>query len=406
MLHAAMPHESYTPAWRRGVVLLALSFIFPASVFSASADQTEVIFDLVPQFAPASEEKTVPFFRSQRFEAGSGCTLTYSRSGSGVQASWQVLEDAATTRSLFNKLPVQVVTWWADPALCSRDTKVTTGPDSVEVAVPGPQQTAQSVTFTQDRISLRQRSIEAFTKRFGSPFFRSENRLDVGNRTHLYTTVRFGRLVFLSEYQSLKLVIDAKLVNAEITTGCVPGIPPRGAQNCYEARRVATQFRAATGNIIWSDPRCKENNPADPICRYQGRFMQTSISLFDERIPFHNDDFHVQRGNSREAHAQVPIYRINLKHLLPAGTVANPFHTVGRRAVAQGDILPLLKKGLLQGAQLGRLPPRLSKADGTKETDDEYFAHYSIGSMNFGYEVTGLSDMTFDIYRLSLTAAK
>jgi hypothetical protein len=55
--------------------------------FSARANEQNrfVIFDLVPQFALTSARKIVPLFRSQRLEAGTGCTLEYSRSPNGVR---------------------------------------------------------------------------------------------------------------------------------------------------------------------------------------------------------------------------------------------------------------------------------------------------------------------------------
>lgn len=399
------PHKPH--GLRMRLLAVRRAFVLVVFVLCATSNRlraNDVIFDIVPQLAPTNAEKIVPFFRSQGFEAGTGCTLTYRRTENSVQASWQVLEDTGAIRSAFRNLRTQVTTWWADPALCSPEAKVTVGPDWVQVSVPGPQQTAQAITFMQDRIVMRQRSIEGFAKHFGAPFFRSENRRQIGNKHHEYVVARFDRPVSLGDYRKLRLIVDAKLAHAEINTGCVPGKPPPGAQNCYEPRGMATQFRAAFGNITWTDPRCKVADPADPVC--QGRFMQASISLFDERRHFHNNDFFVQRGNFRDDRARIPIYRIDLRQLLPSGAVTNPFRTIGNRTTAEADVLPLLKKGLLLGEQSGYLPPRLVKAGGAKETDDEYISHYSFASMNIGFEVSGLSDISFEIDRFSLVGLR
>lgn len=270
----------------------------------------------------------------------------------------------------------------------------------IEVAVT--LEPAASVTFLSDKVTMRIRSIEGFKKRFGSPFFRSTNDLVVGNRAHLYLNMRFPKPIIVNQYKMLNLILDAKLKQSNILTGCLPGSPPPNAQNCYEPKRMGTQFRVAIGNITWTDSRCSKRDPADDICRYQGSYMQASLNLFDERFEFHNGDFFIQRGNSQTETARVAIYRIDLRDFLPSGTSQNPFHT-GVRATAKGDLLAQIKKGLFLGELEGKLPPRLTKPNGLKEADDEYLSHYSIKTINLGYEVSGLSDMTFEIYKFSLS---
>ena len=50
-------------------VLLFAAFAAGFAVVSNQSSANELIFDLVPQLAPTSAQKTLPFFRSQGFEA-------------------------------------------------------------------------------------------------------------------------------------------------------------------------------------------------------------------------------------------------------------------------------------------------------------------------------------------------
>jgi hypothetical protein len=384
------------------IIPVALAFS-AASARAPTTTETQV-FDLVPAFRPTPAEKTVPFFRSQRMEGGTGCSLRYRIVDGKVQTKWRVIEDSEGVRKLFRAAPVQIATWWADPALCSPDAKIDSGPDWVKVSVSGPNDTAQSVTFQPDKLRMRVRSVEQFTKRFGSSYFRASPRRFRGNKDNEYANVRFPEPIRLDQISTLRLLIDAELVKADINTGCVDDNAPEGAQSCYQPKRMATQFRIATGNITWRDPRCRRHDPDDSICRYQGKFMQSTISLFDERKQFQNNDFFDQKGTFEDARTRVPIFRIDLHTLLSRDSTSNPFMKIGARAVAQGDILVPIKNALLKASEDGRMPPRLVKADGSRETDDEYFSHYTLGAMNIGYEVTGLSDITFDIYRFTMTA--
>lgn len=391
----------------RMICLLFLStWIYLCQPRTAISADSSTVFRLVERFAPGPQRKVIPFFRSQGFEAGTGCTLEYSLVGNRVDYTWKILSDSAAIKSLFKSSPAFITTWWAEPALCSTSSKVTAARNAIQVAVAGPEQTAQSVTFEPEKIVLRQRSIESFATRFGSPFFRGNNERVKGNRSNNYAVGIFEKRLSLGEYSSIQLTLQARLVAATVNTGCVPGTPPAGAQNCYNARNMATHFRMAFGNIVWSDARCEKREAADPICKHQGRYMQASLQLFDERAAFRNDDFFVQRGNFSDTSRAIPIYRIDLRHLLPPGTSENPFRTVGKLARAEGDILPLLRRALLLAERLGHLPPRLVKEDGTKETDNEYVGHYSVGAINIGFEVTGLSDITFEIHDLTLAATK
>jgi hypothetical protein len=90
---------------------------------------------------------------------------------------------------------------------------------------------------------------------------------------------------------------------------------------------------------------------------------------------------------------------------LAGNPTRNPFKIVGNRAVVQGDILPYIKEGILEGLRRGTLPPRLVE-NGHTETDDEYFAHFNFGSLNIGYEITGLADISYNIYNFTLTGVR
>ncbi|MGH8597465.1 MAG: hypothetical protein ACREXT_12475, partial [Gammaproteobacteria bacterium] len=88
-----------------------------------------------------------------------------------------------------------------------------------------------------------------------------------------------------------------------------------------------------------------------------------------------------------------------------------------KRTVISGDLLQPMRDALLHAERNNPsecavdpnqcyIPPRLKKDDGTRETDAEYLSHYSIGNGQVGYEVTSLSDVTFEVNEFSLIGTR
>jgi len=106
------------------------------------------------------------------------------------------------------------------------------------------------------------------------------------------------------------------------------------------------------------------------------------------------------------------MYRQNLSALIKGRHKENPFKMLSRQALAEGDILPLIKNAIFMMEKKqslcykGKCIPSRLQIDGHLESDEEYLGHFVINGVNIGFESPGLSDITADINTFSLIGKK
>lgn len=370
------------------------------------ASCTETILDYNKTWAPTKQPKMFGVFKDTMFAPDTGMILRYyTDANNKVVAEYNKVQ-SSVQRSAFQSSTAVIGNWLGNPSLASAQTKVTTDANSIGLSVTGPSgNTALSLTANGDVTTLRARSNEQMISEFGALFFPNKNdipALGEGSRSAksiFLATPLFSEPIKLNDFNAIKFSVDATLKNADIKTNCVTGTSTNTrTQNCYDPKIHATQFRVAFGNVQWTDQRCSAPNPADPICKYHGQFLYFTLGLFDERNEYISGFIQDQPTGSW-------IYRINLKDFISGKPTKNPFKITGRRSVAQGDILAVMKKQVLAAEKLGYVPPRL-EVNGVVETDEQYLDHYAFSSTNVGYENTGISDITFDIHSLKLLGTR
>lgn len=368
---------------------------------------TETIMDYNQTWAPTKTPKMFGVFKDTNFAPNTGTTLRYFINQRGqVQASYDTIE-SSVQRSVFQSSQAVIGNWLGNPSLTSSKTKIATGTKSIALSVSGSISgiPALSIAANGDVTSLRARSYEQMIGEFGALFFPSKEAIpelgtgSLSAKTIFLATPLFKEPIKLNDFSTIQFKVDATLKNAEIKTDCVSGNTlNRNAQKCYDPKIHATQFRVAFGNVQWTDARCSFPNPNDPVCKYHGQFLYFTLGLFDERFEYIS-------GFLQDRPTGSWIYRINLKDFLSGKPAVNPFKIKGKRSVAQGDILALMKEQVLAAEKLGYVPPRLP-VNGVLESDEQYLDHYAFSSTNVGYENSGISDITFDVHDLTLIGTR
>lgn len=379
----------------------------------ANSSCNESIYDLNGVLAPSSNEKNIYIALETNFPPNSVCVMGI---GGPQKGKITVLQSSSTStrKSVFNAAPLVVSNWRNNPTLCSTSTIITQTPGGYSASVLGKTtgQPAMTLAYNNGTISMRGRAIEQMVAKFGGAFFPSKESAPSAGESQYYKlnyslTPKFQRVAF-RDFTSLPFTFTATLKSLYTNTGCVSGTPPNSnASLCYNPNSNASQYRITFGNVVWRDPRCTANVPDDPICKYEDNWMYVTASLYDERREFHTTPFF------KDPPTQHWIYRVDLHDFLPIGTTQNPFQIIGKKATAQADLRTEFKK-ILKEAEAFRdpatgqriVPPRLKKSDGTLENDDEYLDHYGFSTNSIGYEVTTLSDLTYDIHEMTLRGVR
>jgi hypothetical protein len=395
-------------SWLRGVsvgfgLILVGSLAGPAA--AASDTGTVTLFDAVGALKPQSFSKSFNVSTNSRFAPGTSCELNYQIQNGKVAWTWKTRLTTAEAKNSFRFANTRDGAWSADPSLCSGNAQTKAGSDWISLEAPGPTGIGETLQLYQDHIRVGLRSIEYWTKFFGELKYRSGVTGGIPNQHLSWLTT----WIPITDYTALNVVFDARLDHADIVTKPLDGVASRNsslAQSSYDAKQHATRYRVEPV-VQWRDPRCRRRIQNDPICQYFGRQWGARFEVYDERI-----DMEQNVGWGSPIAVRSPdvnwVYKIGLRPLLPASIATNPYKIAGKRTVAEADILPFLRRAILDAESRAAdqiMPPRLTKPNGSRETDEEYFSHFGISTMNAGYEVEGVSDIAFDIYRLTLTGS-
>lgn len=381
------------------------------------APQEIVIFDMISAFAPSTEDKTMLINNDTAMSPGSSCTLQYRYDPDTEKTDASLETTSGSSEELRQKwqlTELKLGNWEGTPSFCSDETEILeTGGKTFTLKVPGPT-SPNALTFktSPQYIQMQMRSVDEMATEFGAPFFPSkETKPEVGGGSFKEKVVylvsqQFDR-VSLSDYDAINLEADIEPRFINVNTECVTGTPSSNrTQNCYDPNIHGSQFRIAFGNIQWLHDSCTQRDPNDPICKNHGKFIYATLSLFDERQEFHNGSLIQDRPTGSF------IYRMDMRDFLPAGVSKNPLKVVGNRTKLEGDVLQHMKEAILEAdaKRVGEgtefeFPERLVR-NGRVESDEEYLSHFSFKTLNIGYEVTGLSQMIFDVRGLTLTGIK
>lgn len=371
---------------------------------------TETIIDYVTAFAPSATPKILHVISDGTFNPDTGGYFSYRKEATGVAAKFTPVTNSNSSirRLLWHSAPLTVGHWFGNPSMGTSSAKITTSADTVTLTAYGASSGGVGVEHILGPrfVSLRVNTAEQMRSVLGGVFYPSPASLPTPGtggmraKVEYHPGVKFTSPVRLSDYSQLNLTLDAELAAFTAYPSCVRGTPPNSlGQNCYNPSLHATQFRLSLGDIQWTDPRCTQMIDSDPVCKYYGRSMYTTLNLYDERFEFQTNSFIVDRYTLR------PIYQINLQNFLAGKPSVNPYKKVGNRTVASGDLLTYVKEGIFKAEATGSLPPRLL-IGGRKETDVEYLAHYSFSGLGIGYENSNLSDSTFKIYNLIINGVR
>ena len=273
-----------------------------------------------------------------------------------------------------------------------------------------------------------------------APVFRAQPNIAVGWPNFITAanmTAAQHNLVWMDQMRGLDLVFDGELnaVHIDRRATLPPGATlPNGAQLTYDPLKHATQLRLSFGVQYLLKPdemaaaACHDPDSAkhQPICAYNGKYFHYMINVFDDRYAYRSHWHPVWRPGGvssfmEDEGTNAMMYGASLEQLMsPAQRKAwyvadrNPYQVPGQRFRVEADIYPLIRAAILatqaqemadytQGqngtSKIAALPPRQPG-----ESDAQYAGHFAVTSGNIGYEVSGLSDMSFTIHQFSLTA--
>lgn len=379
------------------------AFILFIQLTTAYADVS--LFDTIELIRPTDNPKTIYVFSDIEFSQA--CKIEYWLEAGKIKTQKSMIYGPEIVKPAFKNALVSVTTWKTSVPLCTENMIVrTNSANQLVLAAEGPADTmAHIITIDQESFSMRERSPEVMTAVMGGEAFRNfggAEAQEAGLKLNQYFSLRFDEF-FLKDYSKLNFSVDATPVAINVKTNCYGTIPDHPyAQKCYDSNIHASQYRMALGNATWKDPRCKKRDEADPICKFYGDFLYMTMQLHDERREFFDDNSFFQDPMTGSW-----IYRVNMRNYLPSGTTVNPFKIVGQRTLIQGDLLALLKNAILKAESFKYLPPRLQNPTTLKlETDEEYIAHYSLSAANLGYEVSGVSGITYKINQFKFSGLK
>lgn len=369
------------------------------------------ILDMTPELAPAAEPKEIFIFKDRWFGANSACRLSYQRVGSSVQAHMTGISSAEDVKSAYRSNTWQIANWhWMNstreavnsdlPNLCSPTAHVDAGQDSLSLSV-GKQ--AEGITIGDHSVTMEVNSFEYYKKLFGGEYFPATGKV-------LWPFLSIGRdfkFRSLSDYRAMDFRFVARLDRAVInrTHSNAAGPAPPNASRDYNPRVNATRLELSIP-LRWHPRYCDQARlHAEPVCMQNfNKPVNLLIHFYDERWEYFTGKPIVMDGGNH-----VIMYRLNAQRLIRGAPAHNPFRIEGDTATAQADLLPFMREAILQtergvGPQAeGKLPPRLREPNGELETDDQYVGDFAINSMGLAYEVSGLSDIVFDIEALSLS---
>jgi hypothetical protein len=370
-------------------------------------NQTVVLVDMTEELKPENQSKDL--FMIQDYNNGEGCILSYTNTSNSLKKL-----SANEIKPAFNRAGGwNLAEWYKMNNFCAKG-QFQTVQNQMIAKVPdsnNPNNNQKALTFLPDKVRMSMRSVDMFREIYGEPFFSAQHGSGEPRMNYSWPNLLLSKqlsFVKLADYDQINFNLKATLRNADIKVNDTPGNPPSIAKNSYDPKIHATQFRLAVP-LQWRGNSCATLRTGD--CQYHGDYIHLMFTFFDERYPGFKDAgiSFIDTGTNQW------MYNIDLRELIPNGLqlTKNPFSNLNQTAELKFDAKALMKKIILEleqkaigEGQPGKyLPPRLV-INGIVESDAEYLSHFGFGSFNLGYEVPGLSAITFDIEEFTITGKK
>jgi hypothetical protein len=415
---------------------------------------TITLFDMVGALAPAGQSRPLPIFTDAKFKPGTACMLTYGSTPALKPLDVSLFTNATSASNMqriAHKIPWTISTWVTRqtyPNLCT-DSRVFVDGNSINMT-----NTTSTRGWVPFAVLLQPHSItmninsRVFWQEvygIGVPLYRKNTNFSVSWPNIIINKTMHSEqhdLIWLDQIGSsgdLRLIFDGQLNSANIDKGSVVLPPntylPAGAQLQYDPRKHGTQLRLSFGITYALKPEelasyhCLAQNPLErmPVCANNGKYFHYMVAIFADRYnyqslwrPYWKKGTLSTSGEDIGTNAM--MYGASLESLMSTDQREawfqrgiNPYRQPGQRFRLDVNLYPLIRHAILETATQkmvdyahGRisarpmksaLPPRQSG-----ETDDQYIGHFVIGSANIGYEVSGLSDVSFTIYDFRLLA--
>ncbi|POZ50887.1 hypothetical protein [Methylovulum psychrotolerans] len=403
--------------------------IMIASTSVAVADPV-TFFDLVGDLKPATASKNMLIVKSlQSPGTVEACTVDYNLSGSPTIASMNgTLGSTSTTFSntfwtTWNAPKWKLAEWQSVFSFCDTNSISLLSGQSLNLKRPGEESVtstnAKSLWFNQDSVTIGLRSVSQYKALYGlnltgGAFYRDGT---IKDWPALLLSTPFhndSHRAPLGTYSSIQFGFTGRLLAASINTSNVTGTPPLGAQTNYDSNKHRSQFRMFIP-IGWEDlshtvSGCY-NSDGSPVayssslpkeCAFNGKYLHYGIQLYNDVDNYKAESLALDIGTN------LWMYNQNLSVLFPSLGASNPFKVANpsTSTTLTTDILVEAKRtikmletkqntnnaGKADSQKVFYIPPRL-----TNETDDQYFQHFSLSSVNIGFESPGLSQLQFEI---------
>jgi hypothetical protein len=437
--------------------LMALAPLLLPGYSHAELRNQITLLDMVPSLAPGRQEEPLPIFTDIGFEPGTACMVMPPGMGSplglapfGVSHSAMRQTADPKIRSAFVNARWSIDNWVTNRALPNFCEGAASSFDhGIDIAVDRDSGGGASLRLLlrQSSVMMEINSLNFWREVFGVgvPLFRQRpSRVTswpnflINKSMHLAD----GDLVWLNDIGKdgeLRLIFDGALDHVNINRGSVSLASealPAGAQLQYDPSKHATQLRISITVQYLLKPaeltvdNCQSPDPAKrtPLCSFQGKLLHYMIELFDERYEYYSQWHPTWKGGTaaprmiEDEGTNSMMYSESLENLMKRCQKAewfdrgvNPYKQPDRRFALDVNLAPMIRQAILalrtqtmtdyqRGAMSKAVRIRALPMKLPGETDEQYIGHFAISGANIGYEVSGLSQIGFNIYHFRIVA--
>ncbi len=412
--------------WKVGWCFMLTSVI---SSEALAQPNSIIIFNLPEELSPSYTQK-LPIFTDAKFHPNTSCILNYN-----PPTVLPINGSGPNLRNMFHKSEWSISTWVTNqkfPNLCKEPfaAKTANGLTLRDTA----QQALASYSWTLSPSSLTMgiNSRPFWMAAFGTaiPLFRSKPDLKLSWPNYILnknmsvenqTLIGFDQI---DSQQGIQLIFDGKLdgSSSEHQNIALPlGVrPPPGSTALYNPSVLATQLRISISVEYHLTPKEQKDfctgASHNQICSDNGKYFHYMISIYDDRTPYQSKT----KSAMEDIATHSAMFGEPLQDLMSNSQRQewydrniNPYQVPNQRFEINSNIYPLITQAILLLAHQ-RMPVFSSSYQKTNEvvtsvppqmpneTNQQYLAHFAISSVNIGYEVSGLSNISFTIYSFKI----
>lgn len=382
-------------------------------VSTPNTGDSQVIIDVLGKYAPSDQSKSVTVgevlnrvFPDPKSVTGNdpnqACIINYTKN----YASKTNVPTNDVPRQL-NFATSSLGDWYSpyNSRICNPRTSVNVNNNSLSIRVPVVGTTTiyyKTTVINKTKIALSLNSSLQYKEMFNGLFYSDRS---IHDWPHLKFSSSDLMWKPITTYSKMNFVHQGSVTYANMNTHPVPGTPPLHAQKTYDENKHTEHF--TTGfSVQWKDSACPKKDSNSQLCKNQGKIFWFRVELYDARHDFIEDI--TPKAMWRTDQNGTGLHVESLRSFLPPGTQKNPFKIMGNIVTAQADVLPMIKNAILVFEEKSKVdgvdyvPPR-KLIGGKYETNEEYFAHFGVSSIGFGWEMSGLAKGNFETYKFTLT---